>query len=95
MSSVSAALNPGGYLMFSTHGANAATIVPQLAEVIKDGRQYGYLDGSDQKDLDPSIYGSTIVLPPYVIKAIYDATKARIMSFKPAGWWGLQDEWII
>ncbi|WP_164548646.1 methyltransferase domain-containing protein [Mesorhizobium sp. M7D.F.Ca.US.005.01.1.1] len=95
LSSVCAALNPGGYLMFSTHGALAATVVPQLAEVIKDGQQYGYLDGSDQKDLDPSIYGSTIVLPPYVIKAIYGATKARIVSFKPAGWWSLQDEWII
>ena len=95
LSSVCAALNPGGYL-FSTHGANAATIVPQLAEVIKDGRQYGHLDGSDQKNLDPSIYGSTIVLPPYVIKAIYGATKGRIISFKPAGWRGsLQDEWII
>jgi SAM-dependent methyltransferase len=95
LSSVCLALKPGGYLMFSTHGAHAATVVPELAEVIKDGQQYGYLDGSDQKDLDPSIYGSTVVLPTYVIKAIYDATKARIVSFKPAEWWGLQDEWII
>jgi len=95
LSSVCDALKPGGYLMFSTHGAHAASVVPQLAEVIKDGQEYGYLDGSDQKDLDPSIYGSTIVLPPYVIKAIYTATKARVVSFKPAGWWGLQDEWII
>jgi hypothetical protein len=81
--------------MFSTHGAYAGTVVPELAEIIKDGQQYGYLDGSDQKDLDSSIYGSTIVLPSYVIKAIYEATKARVVSFKPAGWWGLQDEWII
>ncbi|WP_245279213.1 class I SAM-dependent methyltransferase [Mesorhizobium loti] len=95
LSSVCAALKPDGYLMFSTHGAHAASVVPQLAEVLKDGQQYGYLDGSDQKDLDPSIYGSTVVLPTYVIKAIYDATNARIVSFKSAGWWGLQDEWII
>jgi SAM-dependent methyltransferase len=88
-------LNPGGYLMFSTHGAHAAASVPQLGELISNGQDYGYLEGSDQKDLDASIYGSTIVLPSYVIRAIYNATNARIVSFKPAGWWGLQDEWVI
>jgi SAM-dependent methyltransferase len=95
LSSVCAALKPGGYLMFSNHGAHAAAVVPELAEPIKDGQEYGYLDGSDQKDLDPSIYGSTVALPSYVIKAIYGATKARVVSFRPAAWWGLQDEWVI
>jgi SAM-dependent methyltransferase len=95
LSSVSAALNPGGYLMFSNHGAHAAMIVPEFASLLKDGQQYGYLNGSDQKDLAPSIYGSTVALPSYVLRAIYDATGARVVSFKPAEWWGLQDEWII
>lgn len=95
LSSCCAVLKPGGYLMFSSHGAHAAMIVPELADLVKDGQEYGYLDGSDQKDLDPSIYGSTVALPSYVIRAIYGATNARVVSFKPAGWWGLQDEWII
>jgi hypothetical protein len=30
LSSVCAALNPGGYLMFSTHGGTAATIDPSI-----------------------------------------------------------------
>ncbi len=88
-------LTPGGYLMFTTHGEDAASATPESAALIRDGQEYGYLTGSDQEDLDSSIYGSTVVRPSFVVRAIYEATNARIVSFKPKAWWGFQEEWVI
>jgi SAM-dependent methyltransferase len=88
-------LVPGGYLMLTTHGEAAGKKVKALGDVLDNESGFGFLPNSDQGDLTPEVYGSSIVTPKYVIERVFHGTKARIASFSPGVWWDLQDEWVI
>jgi SAM-dependent methyltransferase len=88
-------VRPGGYVMFTTHGEHAARSDVTLGKLLEPAKGFGFARGSDQPDLDGSIYGTMVCSPSYVIAAIYRNTTARIVSFLPGEWWGFQDQWII
>jgi hypothetical protein len=88
-------LNPGGKLLFTTHGETAGQKTKVLGDALDSSSGYGFVPSSDQPQLESAVYGSSIVTPSYVIRQIYWHTDARVESFFPARWWMLQDEWII
>ena len=90
-------LRPGGHLMFTTNGETSAEKEPLLAKCLDPKTGFGFIQCTDQVDLDYSIYGSTISLPAYVEKEIASVTKGngRIESFEPGVWWLLQDQWVV
>lgn len=87
-------LKPGGFLMFTTHGEVASDKTLDLANVLDKYSGYGFLSGSEQKDLTSDIYGSMVVMPHYVIQQI-NAAKLRLQSFIAGEWWEYQDEWLV
>ncbi len=87
-------LLPGGFLMFTTHGELVSASSPELRDSMSPNG-IGYLTVSDQHDLSPKMYGSTIVTPEYVVARIKDCREAQLHSFQAGAWWRLQDQWII
>lgn len=92
-----ALLNPGGILMFTTHGEIAAQKQPLLAQNLDRETGFGFLAVSDQVDLDFSVYGSSTALPHYVERRIMIETQneGRLIDFSPGAWWDVQDQWMI
>ncbi len=90
-------LEPGGSLLFTTHGEAALNLHREHFGLNFDQEMgFGYRPESDQQDLAASEYGTAVVTIPYVYKQINRHTEgAAIKSFKAMRWFGLQDEWII
>jgi SAM-dependent methyltransferase len=88
-------LSPGGFLMFTTHGDTAGRKIQAFADALDHETGFGFLAITDQGDIAPELYGSSIATTPFVIERIYRCTDARIASFSAAAWWELQDEWVI
>ena len=87
-------LRAPGYLIFTTHGVKscgAFGITPD--EIPADG--FRFWANSEQDDLDTVEYGSTLAASEFVINEIYHQLGAPIARFKQAGWWGLQDLWVV
>ncbi len=88
-------LDPGGFMLITTHGEDALKIAPNMAEEYDNEKGFGFARRSEQLDLKPDLYGTTVATPRYVIRAVYENTTGRIESFTPGCWFGIQDEWII
>ncbi len=86
------ALDVGGYLFFTTHGWATASR-GNLHTLPADG--FRFWPDSEQKDIHTSEYGSTIVVPEFVFKEIRRQTGSESISFQQAGWWNLQDLWVV
>jgi SAM-dependent methyltransferase len=84
-------VNPGGRLIFTTHGVSHLASAPGL-ELPSDG--FYFSAGSEQKDLNPSEYGVTITRPDYVFAAIRECTASNNIFFEQEGF-GTQDLWIV
>lgn len=85
-------VKPGGHLIFTTHGMTtwANTGKPSIPD---DG--LWFVPSSEQKDLDVSDYGSTIVTPEYVKRVVADVLRQNALRMIEADWWGHQDLYII
>jgi hypothetical protein len=81
--------------MFTTQGEQAARSDVRLGNLLDPVKGFGFDSGTDQPDLDSSIYGTIVCSPTYVIAAIFRHTTARIVTFLPGEWWGFQDQWTI
>jgi SAM-dependent methyltransferase len=92
---LTSALSPEGFLMFTTHGEAAMQQHPSLKDALDKSLGYGFMEMSDQSDLNLSDYGTAIVTPCYVMKKVEEYTDAKLFSFTSCNWFGLQDEWII
>lgn len=83
-------VNPGGLLIFSTHGA---ALLPEHADWSSG---MVYLGRSETDRLDPSDYGTSYVLPEFV-----EAVAARVsegkaaLHFIPSGLCGHQDVFLL
>ena len=87
-------LRPGGYLLFTAHGAHSyegLRITPEHA----DEEGFWFQATSEQHDLDGAEYGVTLSLPQYVIPTVYRAVAAPIADFRPGEWWNHQDLWAV
>ncbi len=88
-------VSPGGILMFTTHGSRAAEKTEPLRNALNKESGFGYISISDQPDLDPSFYGSSVATLRYVSGRILEITGVEPISFASAAWWERQDEWVI
>lgn len=85
-------VKPGGYLIFTTHGMT--TWVNNGKPTIPDSGLW-FSPSSEQKDLDVAEYGSTIVTPEYVRKAVADLLHQDVLLMIEADWWGHQDLYVV
>jgi SAM-dependent methyltransferase len=96
LSRLSNMLAPGGFLMFTMHGAAAGRKTKILGNALNPETGFGYIpDLTDQTDISPEIYGCSIASEAYVAHCVHRFTNMSVYSFSPAAWWDLQDEWIL
>jgi SAM-dependent methyltransferase len=88
-------LNPGGILLFTTHGEAAASKSNYLKEILDPISGFGFVANSEQKDLPAENYGTTVSSKTFVAAVIQKLPEAKILSFKSGVWFGLQDEWVV
>ena len=87
-------LNAPGYLIFTTHGLKSCAhqgMTP--AELPADG--FWYRGASEEHDLDPAEYGTSITTPDFVIGEIFRQTAAPIVEYRHGYWSGHQDLWVV
>lgn len=85
-------VSPGGILIFTTHGKKSMQF---FGEVSFDNDGFYFMQQSEQKDLDTSDYGQTIVKESYVSSMIHAKLKNSNFTFKEGYWWGHQDCYIV
>jgi hypothetical protein len=82
---------PGGFLLFTTHGLESQQHFPRC-RFDRDG--FYFEPSSEQKDLDASEYGSAVVRPEYVVRAVSKTPGLTLKLFSQAHWWQHQDVYI-
>ena len=92
-----ALLNPGGTLLFTTHGEYALRKPgTAFASYYKKSAGFGYRGFSEQRDLNSDDYGTAVVSMKFVLKELDRALSAyEVVSYRSAIWFGLQDEWLV
>jgi hypothetical protein len=85
-------VDDGGVLVFTTHGAES---VKNFVDPDVSPAGFWFMPLSEQNDLDEREYGSTISLPPYVLKELSNFTNAADVEFSGAHWWGHQDLYVV
>lgn len=85
-------LDVGGHLIFTTHGWATANCDP-LFKMPPDGFWFG--PHTEQKDIETSEYGAAIAAPEFVFNEIRRQTGSESITFQHAGWWSLQDYWVV
>lgn len=85
-------VKPGGYLIFTTHGM---TTWGNLGKPAIPESGIWFAPSSEQKDLDVADYGSTIVTPEFVNKAVENFLHQSVLRMDAADWWGHQDLYVV
>jgi len=83
-------LNPGGFILFTTHGYES---LRRAAYPVNAFNGFRFSPSSEQRDLDTSEYGFTIVSASYAIQHI--PANCRLVYFSEAEWEGYQDVYIL
>jgi len=83
---------PGGSLIFTTQGLTSRRFMGD-PEIPKDG--FWFKAESEQKDLDVTEYGQTVVTRDFVNRQVRKLKNASVEIHSPAYWWGHQDLWVI
>ena len=82
----------GGFLIFTTHGWLSRKYLG-FPEFDADG--FWFAKNSEQKDLDTSEYGLTMVTPLFVFQQAAANLTGRIVFFREGYWWEHQDLYIV
>jgi SAM-dependent methyltransferase len=82
----------GGLLIFSTHGMTSAAQF-NYPEIGEDG--YWFHPLSEQTDINPFDYGSTITTEKFVRKQLGTMRDLRLLSFRPAALRRNQDIYVV
>ncbi|MFD2378071.1 class I SAM-dependent methyltransferase [Ottowia pentelensis] len=86
------AVAPGGLLVFSTHGIEAA----RRAGVNLDGEGYFFAASSESNAIDAQEYGTTFTSPAFVQARVAKLPDAPAVSrFAPQWFWNHQDAWVL
>jgi SAM-dependent methyltransferase len=83
-------LNPGGFILFTTHGYES---LRRAAYPLNDFTGFRFSPSSEQRDLDTAEYGFTILSASYAIQHI--PLDCRLVYFSEAEWEGYQDAYIL
>jgi 2-polyprenyl-3-methyl-5-hydroxy-6-metoxy-1,4-benzoquinol methylase len=83
---------PGGVLMFSTHGAQAA----QRQGVTLDGAGFYFAASSESSAIDAQEYGTAFTDEAFVRAQMAQwAPEAQLLRFAPVWFWHHQDAWVL
>lgn len=85
-------VRPGGYLIFTTQGLHSRKYFGNPA-IPENG--IWHISSSEQKDLDSSDYGNTIVSREFVESVADRHLGQSITLFKEAHWWEHQDLYVF
>jgi len=87
-----AAVSPGGILVFTTHGLISRVL---FGDITLSDSGFWFRPHSEQSDLDPIEYGSTVTTPAYVVAQLAQVTGASLAEFRRGFWWTHQDLYIV
>ena len=92
LKSLASCTKKNGYILFTTQGIESRKYFgnPEL-----DNEGFWFKSESEQKDLDTSEYGQTIVSPKYVFSAINNLNLLELNRYYKSNWWGHQDLYIV
>ncbi len=93
MQKLASLVRPGGYLIFTAHGAVSHEKFLTLMSV--DAKGFGFAPSSEQKDLDAAEYGSTISYAPFVLERALALSGFRLAFFQEGFWWEHQDVYVL
>ena len=83
---------PGGVLVFSTHGTEAA----RRAGVALDGEGYFFAPSSESNAIDAQEYGTAFSDEAFVRARLAEhAGDATVLRFAPTWFWHHQDAWVL
>lgn len=85
-------LEPGGLLLFTTHGAESMRYFPGA---VLDESGFWFDRSSEQVDLDTADYGQTITSKAFVDASIAALPQAEYLAYEAACWWEHQDLYIV
>jgi SAM-dependent methyltransferase len=86
------AVAPGGLLVFSTHGDEAA----RRQGLQLDEQGFFFAASSESQAIDAQEYGTTFTAPAFVHAQIAEwASEARLLRFAPVWFWHHQDAWVL
>ena len=86
------AVAPGGVLVFSTHGSEAA----RRAGVALDGSGFFFAPSSESNAIDAQEYGTTFTDEGFVRARIAEELAgAELSRFAPTWFWHHQDAWVL
>lgn len=83
-------LEPGGVLIFTTHGERASR---DMGYVIPESG-YGFVEQSESRTIDESCYGTTFASEQYVTSALRNIAPGCRVEFFPARFWA-QDAFVV
>jgi cyclopropane fatty-acyl-phospholipid synthase-like methyltransferase len=82
----------GGIVVFTTHGLKSAEMMSNPPFDV-DG--FWFKPESEQADLQTADYGTTITSFDFVFSQIKSISRARLIQFREALWWGHQDLFVL
>ena len=85
-------VSDGGLLVFTTQGLRSRPYFGD-PEVPRDG--FWFRPESEQKDLDTSEYGQTIVTEAFVGNALRNTINRNYDVYREGYWWGHQDLYVV
>jgi len=86
------AVAPGGVLVFSTHGAEAA----RRQNVTLDSEGFYFAPSSESHAIDAQEYGTSFTDEAFVRAQIRQwAPQAQMLRFAPVWFWHHQDAWVL
>ena len=86
------AVAPGGLLVFSTHGLEAAC----RAGVALDETGYFFAASSESNAIDAQEYGTAFTDEAFVRARVHElAGEQAVARFEPLAFWNHQDAWVL
>jgi len=92
LSTLFSAVRLGGVMVFTTHGLISKALFGDLA-IGENG--FLFKPSSEQADLDPTEYGSSLATPAYVASQLARLPGSSLAEFRRGYWWQHQDLYIV
>jgi SAM-dependent methyltransferase len=86
------AVSPGGILVFTTHGLASRVY---FGDITISDNGFWFRPTSEQADLDPAEYGSSVTTPGYVVGQLARLRNASLAEFRRGFWWRHQDLYVV
>ncbi len=92
LASLYRAVKPGGLLVFTTHGAEAA----QRQNVTLDGQGFFFAPSSESQAIEVAEYGTTFTSDAFVQRSIAQTLDgAQVLQHAPVHFWNHQDAYVV